>query len=103
MGGRLPLMTRDDYHIVMKTVRIAELKAKLSEYLRGVRRGESVTVMDRNTPVAMITPYNSGAGTLTIRPPLVGAPRPGNISLPPPLATQTDVLDLLLAERQVER
>ena len=34
----------------MKTVRIAELKARLSEYLRAVRRGETIAVLDRETP-----------------------------------------------------
>ena len=36
----------------MKEVRIAELKARLSEYLRAVRRGETIAVLDRETPVA---------------------------------------------------
>ena len=39
-----------------RTVRIAELKARLSEYLRAVRRGETIAVMDRDTPVAQIVP-----------------------------------------------
>jgi len=33
----------------MKQVRIAELKARLSEYLRAVRRGETIAVLDRET------------------------------------------------------
>ena len=36
----------------MKQVRIAELKARLSEYLRAVRRGETIAVLDRETPIA---------------------------------------------------
>ncbi|HEU5232447.1 MAG TPA: type II toxin-antitoxin system prevent-host-death family antitoxin [Terriglobales bacterium] len=40
----------------MKSVRIAELKSRLSEYLRAVRNGATVTVLDRNTPVAKIIP-----------------------------------------------
>lgn len=42
----------------MKSVRIAELKSRLSEYLRAVRNGATVTVLDRNTPVAKIIPIN---------------------------------------------
>ncbi len=43
-------MTTNDYHLVMKnSVRVAELKSRLSEYLRRVRRGETVTVLVSNT------------------------------------------------------
>jgi len=96
-------MTINDYYIVMKRVRIAELKAKLSEYLRGVRRGESVTVMDRDTPVAVIIPFEHGPGAVTIHSPSPRAPKVSDVVLPPPLAIETDIVDLLLAERQVER
>ena len=40
----------------MKTVRIAELKSRLSAYLRAVRNGETIAVLDRETPVAQIVP-----------------------------------------------
>jgi len=36
---------------------VAELKAKLSAYLRRVQRGEEVVVMDRDAPVARLVPY----------------------------------------------
>jgi antitoxin (DNA-binding transcriptional repressor) of toxin-antitoxin stability system len=32
-------------------VRIADLKARLSEHLRSVRNGDTLTVLDRGTPV----------------------------------------------------
>jgi prevent-host-death family protein len=38
----------------MKKVRIAELKNRLSYYLRFVRRGEPVVVYDRDRPIARI-------------------------------------------------
>ena len=41
----------------MKSVKIAELKARLSAYLAEVRRGETVVVCDRHTPVARLVPY----------------------------------------------
>jgi prevent-host-death family protein len=41
----------------MAAVRIAELKARLSEHLRSVRKGRTLTVLDRDTPVARIVPY----------------------------------------------
>lgn len=41
----------------MKTINISTLKAKLSEALRDVRRGETYIVLDRDKPVAQILPY----------------------------------------------
>ena len=40
----------------MRTVNIAELKARLSAQIRRVRAGEEVLVCDRNKPVARIIP-----------------------------------------------
>jgi antitoxin (DNA-binding transcriptional repressor) of toxin-antitoxin stability system len=40
----------------MKTVGIRELKDRLSEYLREVRRGESVLVTDRGEVIAEVSP-----------------------------------------------
>ncbi len=40
-------MTTHDYSMTMKTVGIAELKARLSEHLRYVRRGHVLTILDR--------------------------------------------------------
>lgn len=87
----------------MLKVRVAELKAKLSEHLRKVRRGNSVTVMDRNTPIAVISPYDRGPGALKLRSPASGAPKLYEVELPPPLPMATDIVELLLAERQVNR
>jgi antitoxin (DNA-binding transcriptional repressor) of toxin-antitoxin stability system len=44
--------------MVMKQARIAELKARLSEYLRSVRRGETVTILDRDTPLRSASVMN---------------------------------------------
>lgn len=40
----------------MKNARISELRDHLSEYLRRVRRGETVVVYDRDVPIARIEP-----------------------------------------------
>ena len=40
----------------MRAIAIARLKATLSAELRRVRTGESVTVLDRTTPVAVLAP-----------------------------------------------
>ena len=91
-------VTINDYYIVMKQARIAELKSRLSEYLRAVRDGETVTVLDRDTPVARIVPVQQSE--LRVRKPAPGSPRPNRVPLPPPLDLKIDVLDLLLEERQ---
>ena len=41
----------------MKEAKTAELKANLSAYLSGVRKGGTVVVYDRATPIARIVPY----------------------------------------------
>jgi prevent-host-death family protein len=44
----------------MRSVKVSELKAHLSAYLRRVRSGEEVLICDRNEPVARIVPCNVG-------------------------------------------
>jgi prevent-host-death family protein len=94
-------MTIYGYNVTMKQARIAELKARLSEYLRIVRRGESVTVLDRETPVARIVPIEKPG--LRVRKPAPGTPLPNQVPLPPPLKLKVDVVAVLLEERQGER
>lgn len=53
----------------MKSVKISELKARLSEYLGHVRHGETVVVCDRNTPVAKLVPYEDRFDELRIEGP----------------------------------
>ena len=55
----------------MKQVRIAELKARLSEFLRTVQRGETLVVLDRNTAIAHIVPIRERTA-LRIRKPASG-------------------------------
>jgi prevent-host-death family protein len=53
----------------MKTeVKIAELKGKLSAYLRSVRRGNEIVIKDRETPIARIVPYENRPQRLIVRP-----------------------------------
>lgn len=40
--------------VIMKTVSVSELKARLSHYLREVRRGGEIQVLDRGVPVARL-------------------------------------------------
>jgi len=84
-------------------VRVADLKSKLSEHLRKVRSGRTVTVLDRSTPIARIVPYEDQGSSLTVRSPLPGAPSIKHVRLPPPLPMRQDIVALLLEERQVEQ
>lgn len=95
-------VTTISHDMAMKEVRIAELKARLSEYLRAVRRGETISVLDRDTPVARIVPVRA-APALHVRKPASGAPKPNRVPLPRPLKLHVDVVDLLLDERQRHR
>ena len=96
-------MTNHGYHMTMNEVRIAELKSRLSEHLRKVRGGGSLTILDRDTPIARIVPWKAGDGSLKLRPPLPGSPKLQDVVLPPPLGIKRDVLKLLLEDRQGDR
>lgn len=95
----------------MLRVSISVLKDQLSAYLKHVRAGETVLVMDRNTPVARIEPISAGmsederiarlvaAGTLR-RP-----TQPMNASLVKPvdIGRSVDLLGAVIAERREGR
>lgn len=95
-------MTTYGYHMVMRQVRIAQLKARLSEYLRDVRRGETIAVFDRDSPIAQIVPVQPGS-RLRVRKPAPGTLPPNRVPLPRPLRLDIDVVELLLEERQGHR
>ena len=97
------MMTMSDYLMVMNDIRIADLKARLSEYLRKVKRGHAVTVLDRETPIARLVPYETDAASLSIRRPVPGAPTLQKVVLPPPLEIQGDIVAMLIEEREAER
>lgn len=79
----------------MATVRIADLKARLSEHLRSVRKGRTLTVLDRETPVARIVPYAAEAIEVQR-----ASRRLRDLKLPPPPASSTDSLAVLLDDRR---
>ena len=99
----IAFMTNCDYHMTMKGVQIAELKSRLSEHLRKVRAGRTVTVLDRNTPIARIVPYAESGASLAVRAPMAGSPALKDIALPPPLGSRRDIVELLLEERRRNR
>ena len=88
----------------MTSVGIAELKARLSEYLRIVRRGDAVVVLDRDTPIARILPYREEPRQgLRVRKPAGRYPSIHHIPRLPPLESDPDIVALLLLERQSDR
>ena len=98
---------------LMKTVSISELKNRLSAYLDMVRAGESVMVLDRDLPVAVIQKVGEvpeadprllrleRAG-LVRRP--AGGPGPGLALLnEPPPKSSASVLQALVEDRREGR
>ena len=79
----------------MSDVRIADLKARLSEHLRSVRNGGTLTVLDRDTPIARIVPY--AAQPLEIR---KAQRRVRDLKLPPKPVRRTDSVAVLLEDRR---
>ncbi len=92
-------MTIHGHVMTMIEVRIAELKARLSEYLRRVRRGQTLTVLDRDTPVARVVPYESGE-RLRVREPVGSAGSLHAVRVPPPAKLKVDVVEVLREERE---
>ncbi len=95
-------MTTSSHNWRMKQVRIADLKARLSEHLRAVRAGESFAVLDRDTPVAQLIPVRESRA-LRVRKPAPGAPPLHRIKVPKRARLNVDVVQLLLDERQGHR
>jgi prevent-host-death family protein len=81
--------------MVMKAVGIADLKARLSEYLKAVRKGRTLTVLDRDTPVARIVPYRPDP--VEIR---RATRRLRDVKPPRPSAKRTDSVAVLLDDRR---
>ena len=89
----------------MTTVSISDLKANLSHYLREVRRGGEVQVLDRGTPVARLVPPTARDDE-GIRERLVGAGllRPGRLRAAAileqtPLELPTSLSEALIEDR----
>ena len=89
--------------VMMSTVSISELKANLSRYLREVRRGGEVQVLDRGAPVARLVPA-AATDDEGIRERLIGAGllRPGNGAAAATLDQPTLVLPVSVSEALFE-
>ncbi len=85
-----------------KRIRIADLKARLSEHIRYVRRGHTLTVLDRDTPVARLVPIDQPS-ELAIRHPAGVSKSVADVPLPPRLKLAADPVEMLLADRNSGR
>ncbi len=94
--------------VSMRTVSVSELKARLSRYLREVRRGGEVQILDRGVPVARLTglPAVSDGRDEERRQRLIraGILRPGTgdasaVLATPPLKLPASLLEALDEER----
>lgn len=93
----------------MVTVGVAELKAKLSEYLARVRQGEEVVVTDRGRPVARLGPIADAEDEHLARLEREGLIRRGPgvsqefLDLPRPRVSGPTLTEALLEERREGR
>ena len=96
----------------MKSATISQAKNHLSELLAGVKRGESVLILERNRPIARIVPIDASQQSdderladLERRGVIRRPARPPRKALPPPirLSKKVSVLEALLQEREEGR
>ena len=80
-----------------QTAKVSELKAKLSGYLAQVRRGATVTVCDRQTPIAQLVPVAGDVGGLEVREPTDASALPAAPRIT--LKKGVDIVALLRADR----
>lgn len=76
---------------------VSELKAKLSAYLAQVRRGATITVCDRQTPIARLVPLENDTGDLEVREPTEPQDLPSAAGIT--LRKRIDVVALLRTDR----
>lgn len=89
--------------VTVSTVSISELKANLSRYLREVRRGGEVQVLDRGAPVARLVPA-AASDDGGVRERLIGTGllRPGNGTAAAILDEPMLVLPVSVSEALIE-
>lgn len=87
--------------MTVTSIGVAELKARLSEFLREVRSGHEVVVMDRNKPVARIVPYEAQERSCIVREPIGRYRTLGDVPMPSrPRGLTMDPVELLLQDRR---
>jgi antitoxin (DNA-binding transcriptional repressor) of toxin-antitoxin stability system len=61
----------------MKAIKVTELKANLSKYLRLASRGAKIVIKDREEPIALLGPLPAGSESWHMRLAAAGRLRPG--------------------------
>lgn len=84
-------------------VGIAELKGKLSAYLRAVRKGGEVVIKDRETPIARLVPYDKPRPRLETIPPTMSLKDMDKLKFFAPKGLQPGDLDEALREDRKDR
>jgi prevent-host-death family protein len=87
----------------MTRVKVSELKNNLSRYLAAARRGETIVVCDRSTPIARIVPYkeeDDGWGDDFVVIPAEGSPADLNDIVPVKLLKDVDAVALIIEGRE---
>ena len=83
----------------MRSVKTSELKANLAKYLRLARSGETIEVLDRGQPIAVIRGTEKHERLATI-PPLKSADGLSKLKSEVEEVPKTDVVRLLLEDRR---
>ena len=83
----------------MKKVNISKIKAELSKYLRFVKAGEDVLIMDRDQPVAKIVGIKPES-VLDIKEPARDLKSVLMQADKRPFTEKMDILDVLLLDRE---
>ncbi len=87
--------------MVMRKVGVADLQAHLSGHLRSVKKGETLVVVERGTPVARIVPAADPRGGVVTRPPTRDLSSVKQmLKRLRPLALPVDSLAILLEDRK---
>jgi antitoxin (DNA-binding transcriptional repressor) of toxin-antitoxin stability system len=85
----------------MHSVNIAEFKAKMGKFLRLVRSGVEVILLDRNHPIAKVTPFSKEQETkVSVRKPIQDPKELRNLSFTPRKGRRTDSVSFLLEDRK---
>ena len=100
----------------MASATISEVKNGLSAYLRKVKAGETVVIMDRKTPIAVLAPISAdvshdqrvqgllAAGTLSREADAVqAAGAQADVAAPVDVAEPEALMEVLLEERRQSR
>ena len=83
----------------MRSVALSELKAKISKYIRAVKAGEQVTILEYGVPVAVIDSVTTKKRPLSIAP----RKRPfrfKDLNLKMKVRKEFDIVDLLIEDRR---